>query len=117
MAPVASGTGITIEHRHGIQIDQTPPVREPTIAVVPPSPDKIVYNDRVQMYDEPPAQVRPRHALANWTSIRLGNNPNRPNVNERETGQLIYNSVIDLTGLQNRESEPQEIENHMVPRV
>ena len=54
--------------------------------------------------------VRPRHALANWTAIRLGNNPNRPTMNERETGQLIYNSVIDSTGLQNREPEQQDRE-------
>ena len=54
--------------------------------------------------------VRPRNALANWTSIRLGNDPNRPIVNERETGQLIYNSVIDSTGLQNRESEQEDRE-------
>ena len=62
------------------------PVREPTIAVVPPSPDKMVYNDSVPTYDGPPVPVRPRHILANWTSVRLGNNPNRPTVNERETG-------------------------------
>ena len=54
--------------------------------------------------------VRPRHALVNWTSIRLGNNPNRPTANERETGELIYNSVIDSTGLQNWESEQQDRE-------
>ena len=46
LAPLASGPGITIGHR--IHIDQTAPVREPAIAVVPQSPDKIVYNDRVQ---------------------------------------------------------------------
>ena len=111
MAPLASRTGITMGCEHGIHLDQTPPVREPTVAVVPPSSDRIVYNDSIQMYDEPPVPVRPRHALANWTSVRLGNNPNRPTVNERETRQLTYNSVIDPTGLQNRESEQQDRES------
>ena len=46
LAPLASGTGITIGHGCRIHIDQTVPVREPTITVVPPSPDKIVYNDK-----------------------------------------------------------------------
>ena len=82
LAPLGSGTGITIGHRHGIHIDQTTPVKEPAIAVVPPSQDRIVCNNRVQTYDEPPAAVRPRHTLANWTSIRLGNDPNRPTVTE-----------------------------------
>ena len=40
----------------------------------------------VQTYDEMPAPVRPRHALANWTSIRIGNNPNRPLVNDTPHG-------------------------------
>ena len=91
-----------------IYLHQTPPVREPAIAVVPPSPDRIVHNDSIQMYDELPAPVKPRHALANWTSIRLGNNPNRSTLNERENEKLPYNSVIDSTGLQNRESEQQD---------
>ena len=54
MAPLASGTGIAIGCGCRIHIDQTPTVREPTIAVVPPSPEKIVYNDRVQTYGESP---------------------------------------------------------------
>ena len=87
MAPLASGTGITIGCRCRIHIDQTALVREPAVAVVSPSPDKIVYNDSVQTYNEPPAAVRPRHALANWTSVRLGNDPNRPTLTEMATGQ------------------------------
>ena len=63
------------------------------------------------MYDELPVPVRPRHPLANWTSIRLGNNPDRPTVNERETEQSTYNSVIDTNGQQNRESEQQDSES------
>ena len=94
-----------------IHLDQTPPVREPATAVVPPSPDRIVHKDSVQTYDEPSAPVRPRHTLAIWTSIRLGNNSNRPTMNEWETGQLTYNSVIDSTRLQNRESEQQNRES------
>ena len=45
MAPLASGTHLTIGHGHGIHIDQIPPVRETTIAVITPSPDKTVYNE------------------------------------------------------------------------
>ena len=105
IAPLASGTRITIGHRCGLHIDQTAPVKETAIAVIHPSPDKIVYNDRVQVYDEPPAVVRPRHALAYVTSIRLASDPNRPTITEMETGQLVYNIMIDSTGPQNRESD------------
>ena len=110
LAPLASGIAIIMGCRCGIHLDQTLPVREPAIAVVPPSPDRIVHNDSIQMYDELPVPIRPRHALANWTSVRLGNNPNRPTVKERETEQLTYNSVIDTTGLQIRESEQKDRE-------
>ena len=55
--------------------------------MVPPS-DKIIHTDRVQTYGEIPAPVRPRHPLANWTSIRLGDDPNRPTVQEISEGQL-----------------------------
>ena len=34
------------------------------------------------MYDEIPAPVRPRHALANLTSVSLRDNPSRPMINE-----------------------------------
>ena len=105
LAPLASGTGITMGCRYRLHLDQTPPVREPAIAVVSPSPYRVVHNECVQTYNELPMPVRPRHSLANWISIRLGNNPNRPTVKERETKQLTYNSVIDTNGLQNRESE------------
>ena len=111
LAPLASGTGITIGCKCRIHIDQTASVREPAIAIVPLSPDKSVYNDRVQTYDEPPAAVRPRHALANWTSIRLGNDPNRLTVTEIATGQLIDNTVIDSTGPQNGDSRQQNRES------
>ena len=104
--------GITIGCRCGIHIDQTAPAREPTIAVVPPSPDKIVCNDRVQTYDEPPAAVRPRNALANWTSIGLGNDPNRPTLTEMANAQLIYNTFIDSTGPQNGDSRQQKRETY-----
>ena len=70
---------------HRLHLNQTPPVREPAVAVVSPSPDRVVCNECVQTYDELPVPVRPRQPLANWISIRLGNNPNRPTVNERET--------------------------------
>ena len=111
LAPLASGTGMTMDCRHRLHLNQTPPVREPHIAVVSPSPDRVVHNECVQMYDELPAPVRPRHPLANWTSVRLGNNPDRPTMNERETEQSMYNVVIDTNEQQNRESEQQDSES------
>ena len=54
------------------------------------SPDKIVHTDRVQTYDKMPATVRPRHALANWTSVSLGKDPNRPTINI-EKGETTTN--------------------------
>ena len=45
--------------------------------------------------------MRPGHLLANWTSVRLGNNPNRLTTNDN----TIYNSVTDTTETQNRESD------------
>ena len=65
LAPLASGTGMTMGCGHGLHLHQTPPVREPALAVVSPSPDIVVHNECVQKYDELPVPVRPRHPLAN----------------------------------------------------
>ena len=65
LAPLASGTGITMGCGCRLHLDQTPPVREPAIAVVSPSPDRVVHNECVQTYDELPTTVRPRQPLAN----------------------------------------------------
>ena len=67
------------------------------------SPDRIVTTDRVQMYDEMPAPVRPLHALANWTYVRLGNEANTQMGKRRRnrgtiTIMMIANSnTIDIT--------------------
>ena len=58
LVPLANGTCITIGCGHGIHINPAPPVREPPVALVPPSTDRIVHNDRVQTYDDPPVLVR-----------------------------------------------------------
>ena len=68
--------------------------RETIVAVVPSS-DKNIHTDRVQIYDEIPAPVRPRHLLANWTSVRLGDNLNRPTNQEISEGQLQWNMFND----------------------
>ena len=102
IAPLASGT-LTIGHRHGIPIDQTATTKEAAIALVAPSPHRIVHNDSVQIYEESPAPVRCRHSLANWTSVRLGNDPNMHTVDEMTNGPQNYNSIIDSTDQQNRE--------------
>ena len=67
IAPLASGT-LTIGHRCGMA----------AIA--------IVHNDSIQMYEETPAPVRCGHSLANWTSVRLGNDPNNHTVDESTMG-------------------------------
>ena len=65
------------------------------IASVTPSPHRVVHNDSIQIYEEPPASVRHRHSLANWTSVRLGNDPNNHTVDESTMGQQDFNLIID----------------------
>ena len=48
---------------------------ERNLAVVAPT-------DRIQTYEGDPASARASNPLANWTWVRLGNNPDRPIVNE-----------------------------------
>ena len=103
-ASLANWTSVIKGCRHGIFINQTP--QESEIAVAPPMhktvyTDKIEHMDRVQIYEELPAQPRPRQPLANWTSVRLGNNPNRPTVDEITQGQQQWNMFNDNTHRQN----------------
>ena len=74
-----------------------------TIESVTPSPHRVVHNDCIQIYEEPPAPVRCRHSLANWTSVRLGNDPNNHTVYEPATGQQDFNLIIDPVDQQDRE--------------
>ena len=97
MPPLASGT-LTIGHRC-----RTATTKEAAIACVPPSPHRIVHNDSMQIYEEPPALVRHRHSLANWTSVRLGNDPNSHTGDETTMGPQHYNLIIDPTDQQNGE--------------
>ena len=98
MAPLASWNNITLGCGCRLNISHTPQEGTPYVAVV--SPDKIIHTDRVQMYDQMPAPVRPRHALANWTSVRLGDNPNKPMANEEtgEQSQMIADSNTHIRG-------------------
>ena len=57
--------------------------------------------DRVQIYKELPAQPIPRQPLANWTSVRLDNNPSRPTVDEITQRQQPWNVFSDNTHRQN----------------
>ena len=57
-----------------------------------------------------PAPVRPRHALANWTSVRLGNNPNRPMVND-ETGEQPQMMMVADSNTHDMTSEDTESTN------
>ena len=88
-------------HRHRLNINHPTQPGAPKVAMV--SPDKIVTTDRVQTYDEMPALVRPQHALANWTSVRLGNDPYTQKGKEEETGEqsqimmIADSNIIDIT--------------------
>ena len=92
IAPLGSGT-LTIGHGCGMA----------AIACVTPSPHRIVHNDSIQIYEEPPAPVRCRHSLANWTSVRLGKDPNNHTVDESTTVQQDFNLIIDPADQQDRE--------------
>ena len=105
MAPLASWNNITLGCGCRLNINHTPQVGIFNVAVV--SPDKIIHTDRVQTYDEMPAPVRPRHALANWTSVRLGNNPNRPTFN-KETGEQPQMIMIADSNTHDMTSEDTE---------
>ena len=76
---------------------ELPLQKEAAIAGVTPSPHRIVHNDSVHIYEEPPAPVRHRHSLANWTSVRLGNDPNKYTVDETVMGAQDFNMIIDPT--------------------
>ena len=65
------------------------------LASITPSPHRVMHNDSIQIYEEPPAPVRCRHSLANWTSVRLGNDPNNHTVDESTMGQQDFNLIID----------------------
>ena len=55
------------------------------------SPDKIETTDRVPTYNEMQAPVSPQHALANWTSVRLGNDLNTQKGKRRRDKGTITN--------------------------
>ena len=73
------------------------------IASVTPSPHRVVHNDSIQNYEGPPAPVRHRHSLANWASVRLGNEPNNHPVDESTMGQQDFNLIIDPADQRDRE--------------
>ena len=103
IAPLANWTSVIKGHRCGIFINQTP--QDPEI--VPPT-DKIKHMERVQTYDELPAQPRPRKPLANWTSVRLGNNSDIPTVDDISHGQLQWNMLDDNDRHRQRHNRPSE---------
>ena len=88
MAPPANS--LTLGHRH--RCKQHQPLPQPRVLkVAMVSPDRNATPYRVQTYDVMPAPVRPQHALANWTSVRLGNDPNTQKGKEEETGGTTTN--------------------------
>ena len=51
--------------------------------------------DSVQTYEGDPTLTRPRAPLAKWTSVCLGNDPNRPTVDEVTGGHFQWNMFSD----------------------
>ena len=95
MATLANDFTMGCGNGHGCRliINHPPQPGAPMVGLV--SPDWIITPDRAQTYDEMPAPVRPQHALANWTSVRLGNDPNTQKGKDKETWeqlQMIANS-------------------------
>ena len=58
-----------------------------------------------------PPPVRPRQPLENWTSVRLGDNPNMPTVDEITQGQQQWNMLNDNTHGQNHNRPSDETES------
>ena len=91
---------------------------ERNLAVVAPT-DRNVHTDRIQTYEGDPAPIRPRKPLANWTWVSLGNNPNRPTVDEITKNQLQWHIFSD----NNTENRPGKdiitmiIEHQMTQKV
>ena len=80
--PLGNWTSVVKGCEHGLinENDQSLTMQqesERNLAVVPPL-NRILHTNRVQTYDEEPTPARPTPALANWSSVNLGNNPNRP---------------------------------------
>ena len=101
--PLGNWTSAAKGHGCGIDQSQTPPMQqEPdrNLAVVAPM-DRIVHTDRFQTYEGDQTPTRPRNSLANWTCVGLGNNPNRPTIDEITRTQLQWN-IFDDNSTENR---------------
>ena len=88
--------------------------KEAGIAFVPLAPHRIVHNDSIQIYEELPALGRCRNSLANWTSVRLGKDPNSHTVDETTMGPQHYNLIIDPADQQDREINKQSTDPEIV---
>ena len=86
-ATLANWTSMIKGCGHGIIINQTPQEPDRNLAVVPTT-DRTAHTNRVQTYEGDLTPTRPKAPLANWTSVSLGNNPNRPAVDEITWEQL-----------------------------
>ena len=108
MTPLANWSIMGCRYGCGCRhnINHPPQVGTPKVAAM--SPDKIVTTDRVQIYNEMPAPVRPWHPLANWTSVRVGNDPNTKTGKEEETGEQSQIMMIANSNTIDRTSEDSE---------
>ena len=92
IAPLANWTSVIKGQGHGIFINQSP---SETNSCNSPTFRQEYTPRHVQIYDELLAQSRQRKPLANWTSVRLGNNTDRPTVDDISHRQLQWNILND----------------------
>ena len=67
--------------------------------------------DSVQIYKGDPTLTQPRAPLANWTSVHLENNPNRPMIDEVTRGELQWN-MFSNNNMDYRSGQGQRNEDH-----
>ena len=73
--------------------------------------DRIVHTDRVQTYEGDLAPSRPRKSLATWSWVDVGNNPNRPTVDEITRNQLQWNMFNNRPGQRHNDHNSRTLED------
>ena len=68
---------------------------EKNLAIVVPM-DRIVHTDRIQTYEGDLAPTRSRNALANWSWVSLGNNPNRSTEGNNFNGTYLMTIIQNI---------------------
>ena len=68
--------------------------------------------DSVQTYEGHPTLTRPRAPLANWISVHLGNNPQRPTIDEITKHHLQWH-IFAKDNTDYRPGQVQRYEDHV----